>query len=71
MKGVRKSRIIGGMDSHAVATTPRHPTWVVVTKFGSADSLGLSVHERAGALTGIARPDFRDELTAHAESLGR
>ena len=71
VKGVRKSRIIGGMDPHAVVTTPRHLTGVVVTEYGSADLRALSVRERAGALIGIAHPDFRDELTARAESLGR
>ncbi len=71
VKGVRKSRIIGAMQSHSVVTTPRHLTGVRVTEFGCADLRGLSVRERAQAMVGIAHPDFRDELSACAESLGR
>jgi acyl-CoA hydrolase len=71
VKGARKSRIIGAMDPHAVVTTPRHLSGVIVTKYGCADLRGLSVRERARAMTAIAHPDFRDELCACAESLGR
>ena len=71
VKGVRKSRIIGAMDPHAVVTTPRHRTGVIVTEYGCADPGELSARERAHAMIGIARPDFRDELSACAESLGR
>jgi acyl-CoA hydrolase len=71
VKGVRKSRIIGGMDPHAVVTTPRHLTGVIVTEYGCADLRGLSVRERAQAMIAIAHPDFRDDLSACAESLGR
>ena len=71
VKGVRKSRIIGAMDPHAVVTTPRHLTGVIVTEYGCADLRGLSVRERAQAMIAIAHPDFRDELSACAESLGR
>ncbi len=69
--GVRKSRIIGAMDPHTVVTTPRHLAGVIVTEYGAADLRGLSVRERAHALVGVAHPDFRDELSARAESLGR
>jgi acyl-CoA hydrolase len=44
---------------------------VIVTEYGSADLRGLTVKERAAALTGIAHPQFRDELSAAAELLGR
>jgi acyl-CoA hydrolase len=44
---------------------------VIVTEYGSADLRGRTVRERAAALTGIAHPQFRDELTAAAELLGR
>lgn len=71
VKGVRKSRIIGAMDPHAVVTTPRHLAGVIVTEYGCADLRGLSVRERAQAMVAIAHPDFRDELSACAESLGR
>jgi acyl-CoA hydrolase len=71
IRGERKSRIIGGMDSHSVVTTPRHLTGVIVTEYGCADLRGLSVRERTQAMIAIAHPDLRDELSACAESLGR
>jgi len=71
VKGERKSRIIGTMDPFSAVTTPRHLTGVVVTEYGYADLRGLSVRERAEALIHVAHPDFRDELTAAAELLGR
>ena len=71
IKGERKSRIIGGMDSHSVVTPPRHLTGVIVTEYGCALLCGPSVRERAQAMIAIAHPDFRDELSACAESLGR
>ncbi len=70
VKGVRKSRIIGAMDPLAVVTTPRHLTGFIVTEYGYADLRGLSVRERARAMTAIAHPAFRDELSACAESPG-
>jgi acyl-CoA hydrolase len=69
--GVLKSRIIGDMTPHSTVTSPRQLAGVIVTEYGSADLRGLTVRERAAALTGIAHPQFRDELTAAAELLGR
>ncbi len=69
--GVLKSRIIGDMTPHSTVTSPRQVAGVIVTEYGSADLRGLTVKERAAALTGIAHPQFRDELTAAAELLGR
>jgi len=69
--GVLKSRIIGDMTPHSTVTSPRHLAGVIVTEYGSADLRGLTVKERAAALTGIAHPQFRDELSAAAELLGR
>ncbi len=54
-----------------MVSTPRHHTGVVVTEFGSADLVGLTVGERARALAEIAHPDFRSELRAAAATLGR
>ena len=71
VRGARKSRIIGGMDSHAVVTTPRHLAGVIVTEYGCADFRALSVRERAHAMVAVAHPDFRDELSVCAELLGR
>ena len=71
VNGQRKSRIIGDMTPHSVVTTPRHLAGVIVTEYGSADLRGLTVKERAQAMVAIAHPEFRDELTATAELLGR
>ncbi len=59
------------MDSHAVVTTPRHLTGVIVTEYGCADLRGLSGREHAHAVSAVAPRDSRDELSACAESLGR
>jgi acyl-CoA hydrolase len=69
--GVLKSRIIGDMTPHSTVTSPRQVAGVIVTEYGSADLRGRTVRERAAALTQIAHPQFRDELTAAAELLGR
>jgi acyl-CoA hydrolase len=69
--GTTRSRIASVLPEGAVVSTPRHHTGVVVTEFGAAELNGLTVRERARALADIAHPDFRDELHAAAESLGR
>jgi acyl-CoA hydrolase len=66
-----RSRIVALLPSGAVVSTPRHHTGVVVTEYGAADLMGLTVRERARALAGIAHPSFRQELQAVAETLGR
>jgi len=71
VNGALKSRIIGGMSSDSVVTTPRHLTGVIVTEHGFADLRGLTVKERAAAMITIAHPAFRDELADAAELLGR
>ena len=71
VKGELKSRIVANMAADAVATSPRHLVGVVVTEYGSADLRGLSVKERAVALTAIAHPQFRDELKHATARLGR
>jgi acyl-CoA hydrolase len=71
VEGVRPSRIIAAMNPHAVVTTPRHLTGVIVSEYGSADERGRNVCERAQTMISVAHPDFRDELFACAELLGR
>lgn len=71
VEGELKSRIIGSMTPHSVVTSPRQLAGVIVTEFGSADLRGKTVQERAQALIQIAHPQFRDELTCCAQSLGR
>ena len=69
--GERRSRILPVLPAGSVVSTPRHHTGIVVTEFGAADLEGLTVAERAHALSEIAHPDFRDELRAAAATLGR
>ncbi|HEY5438020.1 MAG TPA: acetyl-CoA hydrolase/transferase C-terminal domain-containing protein [Acidimicrobiales bacterium] len=69
--GQPKSRIIGAMTPNSTVTSPRQLAGVIVTEYGAADLRGLTVKERARALISIAHPQFRDELTAAAELLGR
>jgi acyl-CoA hydrolase len=68
--GVRISRIAGELAAGTVVTTPRHQLDLVVTEYGVASLRGRTVRERAVALAEIAHPDFRDELLAHAHSMG-
>jgi len=67
--GQRISRIAAELAAGAVVTTPRHQLDLVVTEYGVASLRGRTVRERAIALAGIAHPDFRELLTAHADSL--
>jgi acyl-CoA hydrolase len=69
--GAAHSRILPQLPAGAVVSTPRHHTGVVVTEHGAADLRGKTVRERARALAEIAHPDYRAELRAAAEQLGR
>ena len=66
-----RSRVVPALPAAAIVSTPRHHTDVVVTEYGAADLAGLTVRERARALADLAHPDFRAELHAVAETLGR
>ena len=65
------SRIVGLLPEGSVVSTPRHHTGVVITEFGAAELSGLTVRERARALTEIAHPDFREHLRNVADGTGR
>jgi acetyl-CoA hydrolase len=43
-------------------TTPRSDVDVIVTEYGAADLRGLTLSERARALTAIAHPKHREAL---------
>jgi acyl-CoA hydrolase len=60
--GETVSRIVPWFDAGAVVTTPRHQVDAIVTEYGAAELLGLTVHQRGRALAAIAHPDFRDPL---------
>ncbi|MFM7068859.1 MAG: acetyl-CoA hydrolase/transferase family protein [Actinomycetes bacterium] len=67
----RVSRILPSLGNGQLVTTPRHQTDVIITEFGIAELRGKTVGERARELVHVAHPDFRDELSAAAEQLGR
>ncbi len=69
--GIVRSCILPLLPEGAVVSTPRHHTGVVVTEYGAAELTGLTVRQRARALADIAHPDFRPELRAMADTLGR
>jgi acyl-CoA hydrolase len=69
--GQQVSRIAGVLPEGSVVSTPRHHTGVVVTEFGAAELMGLTVQERAHALAEIAHPDYRTDLRLVADRLGR
>ncbi|WP_207500662.1 acetyl-CoA hydrolase/transferase family protein [Klenkia soli] len=60
-RGGQESRIVHRLHGGAV-TTPRSGVDVVVTEHGVADLRGLSLAERATALTAVAAPEHRDSL---------
>jgi acyl-CoA hydrolase len=64
------SRIAGLLPSGSIVSTPRHHTGVVITEYGTAELMGLTVRERAHALVDIAHPDFRRDLRQVADGLG-
>jgi itaconate CoA-transferase len=45
-------------------------TQFVVTEYGCVNLKGLSLPERAKALISISHPDFREQLSAQARTLG-
>jgi acyl-CoA hydrolase len=53
-----------------VVTTSKNTVDKIVTEFGVAEMRGRTIRERAQQLIGIAHPQFRDELSAEARTLG-
>ena len=58
------TRIIPAHAAGSVISNPRGDAPIVVTEYGSADLRALDIDARAAALTKIAAPQFRDELTS-------
>lgn len=58
------SRICAELAPGTAVTLPRHSIDYVVTEHGAAHLAGLSLGERAEALTAIAAPEHRDALEA-------
>jgi 4-hydroxybutyrate CoA-transferase len=56
------SRIVPRLTEGAAVTTPRYLADWVVTEYGAVRLRGLSVRQRARALTAVAHPRYREEL---------
>ena len=56
------SRIVARLGTGAAVTTPRYLADWVVTEHGAVRLRGLSVRQRAAALTAVAHPRYREEL---------
>lgn len=61
------SRIVARLDGPV--TTPRNDVQFIVTEFGCADLRGKSSTERALAIIGLGRSDFREDLLAKAREM--
>jgi acyl-CoA hydrolase len=68
--GETLSRIHATFSPGTIVTTPRHQLDIVVTEYGAAEVLGLTVSDRAHALAEIAHPDFRAALHAQSDKIG-
>ena len=64
------SRISATLTPGSMVTTLKNTVDHVVTEFGVAEMRGRSISERSAALIKIAHPQFRDELTREARTLG-
>ncbi len=62
------SRIVPQLLTGAAVTVPRHSVSYIVTEYGVAQLWGKSLKERAEALTAIAHPGFREELSKYLNS---
>ena len=69
-RGARKSRIVLGLTSGNIVTTPRSDMMYVVTEYGLANLKGKSVADRAQAMISIAHPDYREQLEREARENG-
>ena len=65
-----RSKITPQLPQGSVVTTLKNSVDHIVTEYGVAELRGRSLRERALALTAIAHPDHRDELTRSAKELG-
>ena len=70
VRGENVSRIVPFLEAGAGVVTSEGDVHYVVTEYGVASLKGKPVGERAEQLTGIAHPDFRDELYDYARQSG-
>jgi acetyl-CoA hydrolase len=67
--GGKISRIVPMLDQGAGVVTSRYDVHYVVTEYGVAQLYGCTMAQRTRALTDIAHPDFRDNLTVMAKQM--
>jgi 4-hydroxybutyrate CoA-transferase len=60
------STIVPQLDEGSIVTIHRSFADYVITEWGVAELAGKTLHQRAEALTSIAHPNFREELSAAA-----
>lgn len=70
LAGQTVSRIVGKLPEGSVVSTPRHHIGAVITEYGVAELVGMTVRERAHELVDVAHPDFRPALRAVADAMG-
>lgn len=68
--GSLKSTISLSLPEGEIVSTPRSDVMYIVTEYGIADLYHQPIRERAKRLIAIAHPDFREELTKQAISVG-
>jgi acyl-CoA hydrolase len=69
-QGGSVSRIVSRLTPGSVVTTVKNTVDKVVTEYGVAEMRGRSIRQRAAALIAVAHPQFRDQLTSEARTLG-
>jgi len=68
--GTLKSNIVPSFAPGSTVSAPRALVANVVTEYGAASLVGLTMRERAEALIEIAHPDFRASLQENAAAMG-
>jgi 4-hydroxybutyrate CoA-transferase len=63
------STIVPQLSEGSIVTIHRSFADYVITEWGVAELVGKTLRQRAEALTAIAHPEFRDELSAAAEKI--
>jgi acetyl-CoA hydrolase len=64
------SRIVPTLYEGSGVVTTRNDVHIVVTEYGVACLHGKTIRQRAQALIAVAHPDFREELSCAAHTLG-
>lgn len=67
--GSLKSNIVPFVPGGSVISAPRSMIQYVATEYGVVKLSGLSLRERAKAITSIAHPEFREELERYAREM--